>query len=90
MALPPAITISWTNQTIQCGGNTTFNVAATGTSPLNFQWSLDGVAIAGVTNTSLSLTNVHVPNHIVAVVVTNLYGRATNSVCRQVRRYGTF
>ncbi len=56
-----------------------FSIIATGTTPLNYQWSLDGAAIAGATNTSLALTNVHVPNHIVSVVVTNLYASTTNS-----------
>ena len=77
---PPLITIPPTNQTVQCGSNATFSVTATGTTPLNFQWSLDSAIISGATNTSLLLTNVHLPNHPVAVVVTNLYGSATSSV----------
>ena len=36
--------------------------------------------IAGATSTSLSLTNVHLPTHTVAVVVTNPYGGVTSSV----------
>jgi hypothetical protein len=78
--LPPVITASLTNQTVQCGGNVAFSVTATGTPPLNHQWSLDGGAIAGATNASLSLINVHGPDHFVAVLVTNIYGSATNSV----------
>ncbi|MGA3267624.1 MAG: protease pro-enzyme activation domain-containing protein, partial [Verrucomicrobiota bacterium] len=79
VVLPPAITVALTNQTIQCGSNAISSVTASGTSPLAYQWSLDGVTLAGATNSSLLLTNVHFPNHIVAVVVTNLYGTMTNS-----------
>ena len=78
--LPPTITIAASAQTVQCGSNAVFSVTATGTPPLNYQWSLDGAPIAGATNTSLSLTNVHLPSHTVAVVVTNAYGSATSAV----------
>jgi uncharacterized repeat protein (TIGR01451 family) len=67
-------------QTIQCGSNVSFSVTVTGTPPLNLQWTLDGAAIAAATNSNLSLTNVHLPGHTVAVIVTNLYGSATSSV----------
>ena len=77
--LPPAITVLLTNQTVECGSDAVFNVAATGTTPLSYLWTLDGVAITGATNASLSLTNVHSPDHFVAVFVANAYGGATNS-----------
>jgi hypothetical protein len=79
VVFPPAIVVPPTNQTIQCGSNAAFSVAASGTPSLSYQWRLDGTVIAGATGTSLSLTNIHVPNHTVTVVVTNLYGSATNS-----------
>ena len=78
VVLPAAINTSPVSQTIQCGSNATFNVAATGTPPLNYQWSVDGAAISGATNTTLSLANIHVPNHVISVVVTNLYWSVTN------------
>ncbi len=78
--LPAAISVPPAGQTIQCGSNAGFNVSATGTAPVTYQWSLDGSAITGATNSSLLLTNVHLPSHTVAVVVTNLYGSATSSV----------
>ncbi len=78
--VPASITNAPVAQTIQCGSNASFTVSATGTAPLNYQWSLDGAAIAAATNTSLLLTNVHLPSHTVSVVVTNLYGSATSSV----------
>src|ERR1035437_4672969 len=77
--LPPTITGSLTNRTIECGSNVTYTVTATGTPPLNYQWSLDGTPVSGATNTSLSLTNVHLPNHTVTLVITNLYGSATSN-----------
>jgi len=84
VGLPPAITSSSvTNRTIQCGGNTnTFTViSATGTAPLNYQWSLDGSPVLNATNSSYSVTNLHLPNHTVSVAVTNLYGSlASNAV----------
>ncbi len=82
VVLPPAImSSSLTNQTVQCGSNNiTFAFSASGTAPLNYQWILDGVPISNATNTSFSLTNVHLPNHTVAVTVTNLYGSVTNDV----------
>src|SRR5262249_62416047 len=65
--LPAAISIPPTTQTIQCGSNASFSVTATGTAPLRYQWSLDGSPMAAATNTSLSLTNVHLPSHTIPV-----------------------
>jgi hypothetical protein len=81
VVLPPTITGSLTNQTIECGSNITLAVTASGTPPLNFQWSFDDAPISGATNTSLSLTNIHLPNHTVTLVVTSLYASlASNAV----------
>jgi hypothetical protein len=83
VVLPPAITgSSLTNQTVQCGSNNlTFAVTTSGTPPLNYQWSLDGTPVSNATNTSFSLTNLHLPNHTVSVVVTNLYASlASNAI----------
>ena len=76
VVLPPAITSSsLTNRTLQCGGNTnSFTVTATGTAPLYYQWSLDGSPVLNATNTSYANTNLHLPNHTVGVIITNLYG----------------
>ena len=78
--LPPGLTGSVTNRTLQCGSNTvTFFVTASGTPPFAYQWSLDSVAAAGATNATYSLTNLHLPNHTVAITVTNLYGGVTSN-----------
>ena len=77
---PTSIAPGGVGPTIQCGSNVSFTVTANGTPPLLYQWSMDGSDISGATNASLALTNVHLPSHTVAVVVTNLYGSATSSV----------
>ena len=87
VVLPPSITSSsLTNRTIQCGNNTnTFNLIATGTTPLMIQWSTNGVPVTSATNTTFALTNLHL-NTIssVGVTVTNLYGSVTSNVLLNV------
>ena len=78
--LPAAIGVPPAAQTIQCGSNASFTVTGSGTAPLAYEWFLDDTALVGATNTSLLLTNVHLPDHTVAVVMTNLCGSATSSV----------
>ena len=56
-AVAPAITTQPVAQTATIGGNVSFSVAATGTAPLSYQWKKDGVAIAGATAATLTLTN---------------------------------
>jgi uncharacterized repeat protein (TIGR01451 family) len=68
------------SQGIQCGGNAAFSIVPTGTPPLSIQWAFGGLPVAGATNTSLSLTNIHLTGQIgVSVTVTNLYGSATSN-----------
>jgi hypothetical protein len=49
-----SITMQPLSQTVPIGGAATFTVAATGTPPLSYQWSEDGVEIPGVIGTSYS------------------------------------
>jgi hypothetical protein len=81
VVLPPTITgSSLTNHTVQCGSNNlTFAVTASGTPPLSIRWSLDGSPVTGATNTGFSLTNLHLPNHTVTVIITNLYSSVTSN-----------
>jgi hypothetical protein len=81
VVLPPTITTSsLTNSIIECGtNNLTFTITVSGTPPLSYQWSLDAAPLTGATNTSLSLSNLHLPNHTVGVTVTNLYGNTTTN-----------
>ena len=87
VVLPPAIaSSSLTNRILQCGGNTNvFTVTTTGTAPLNYQWSFDGSPVLNATNTSYSVTNLHLPNHTISVVITNLYGSLTSNAVLTVQ-----
>ncbi len=80
VGFPPTITGLLTNESIECGSNATFTASVSGTTPLSYQWSLDGARVAGATTTSLSLVNVHLPNHTVTFVATNLYGSVSSNV----------
>src|SRR5665213_1991960 len=84
---PPAITSSsLPNRIIQCGSNSVaFAVTVSGTPPLTYQWSLDGLPAASATNTSFSLTNLSLPNHTVTIVVTNLYGSLASNALLTVQ-----
>jgi hypothetical protein len=82
---PPVITSPLTNETVECSGNAFFSVTAIGVPAPTCQWSEDSVAIAGATNASLTLTNVHLPAHTVCVALANLYGEATNRVTLAVQ-----
>lgn len=48
----PSITVQPVSQTVPIGQTATFTVTATGAAPLNYQWSEDGVEIAGATSAS--------------------------------------
>jgi hypothetical protein len=85
VVLPPTFITAPTNRTVMCGSNVTFTAAASGTPPLNFQWSLDGTGISGATNASFSLANVHPPNHTITVTVTNLYATASSNALLTVQ-----
>ncbi|MFT6621251.1 MAG: hypothetical protein ACJASX_004168 [Limisphaerales bacterium] len=43
-------------QTVTVGQTATFSVTATGPEPLSYQWRKDGLAIAGATNATLTIT----------------------------------
>jgi len=79
LTVPAGISVGPASQTIQCGGSGAFSVTTVGTAPVSIQWSLDGLPVAGATNASFSLTNLHLPNHLIAVTVTNVYGNATSN-----------
>lgn len=52
---PPTITTNPVTQVVGLGGAATFNVAATGSLPLNYQWYLNGSAIGGANDASFSI-----------------------------------
>lgn len=78
----PAITAQPTNAVVIAGSNVAFSVTATGIGPLAYQWFFNGTnALAGGTNTALTLTNVLSANAgNYSVVVTNLTGSVTSVV----------
>jgi Lysophospholipase L1 and related esterases len=79
--IPPSISSPPQSQTNVVGTSAAFNVTANGTPPLNFQWQLNGVSIAGATGATFTIGNVQ-PSDTgsYAVVVTNLAGSVTSDV----------
>jgi len=60
--LTPAIVTPPVDQTVNAGQNASFNVTATGTLPMSYQWQFNGVPIAGATSATLALNNVQPRN----------------------------
>ena len=76
----PTITLQPVSQSVLSGGNVIFNVAVSGSTPLSYQWNLNGSPLSNATNTSLLLTNVQLSQAgSYSVVVTNVAGSATSS-----------
>lgn len=76
----PKITTQPTSKTVSVGGTAAFSVTATGTSPLTYQWSKDGIAISGATGATLTIssaTTASVGSY--TVTVTNAAGSVTSS-----------
>ncbi|MGN6643217.1 MAG: hypothetical protein ACTHKU_09455, partial [Verrucomicrobiota bacterium] len=73
---PVTITTAPTNRSVACGGQTTFAVSASGSSPLSYQWSINGTPVAGATGSSYTWTNVSSSgtDPVVSVRVSNPYG----------------
>jgi hypothetical protein len=62
------------------GGTASFNVAASGSTPLTYQWRLNGSPISGATGSSYSKSNVTTNDAgTYSVLVTNAAGQATSS-----------
>jgi hypothetical protein len=84
---PPVIGLQPQSQNVVAGINVGFNLAASGTGSLAYQWQrngtnlTDGGGISGATNANLSLLGVQT-NDAAAYrcLVTNLFGAATSSV----------
>lgn len=76
----PSITQSPTSQTNLLGSDATFNVAADGSPTLAYQWSKDGQALDGQTNTVLILNQVSdYSAGTYTVVVSNAIGTTSAS-----------
>ncbi|MEQ2009067.1 MAG: immunoglobulin domain-containing protein [Limisphaerales bacterium] len=78
----PAITVQPTDAVVIAGSNVAFSVTATGIGPLAFQWLFNATnALAGATNTTLTLTNALLTSAgNYTVMVTNVVGSVTSAV----------
>ena len=79
---PPMITQPPISQTVLAGKTVTYNVTASGTEPLAYQWYFNtNTPLNNPTNSALTLDNVTAGNAgSYRVIVTNLYGSVTSSV----------
>jgi len=76
-----AIALQPQDQVTLVGSNAVLSVSAVGVKPLNYQWLLSGVPLAGATARSLMLTNVQLTNAgAYQVVVANTAGSVTSLV----------
>ena len=76
----PVITMQPAPVTVNSGQVATFNVTATGTAPMSYQWRKDGVNIPGTTSSSIVLGNASpVMDGVYSVVVSNPAGSVTSS-----------
>ncbi|MCK6470111.1 MAG: tandem-95 repeat protein [Planctomycetes bacterium] len=77
----PAITTQPASVAVTAGQNATFNVTATGTAPLSYQWRKNGTAIAGATNSSYTTPATTTADHgaLFSVVVSNSAGSVTSA-----------
>lgn len=89
-ATAPSITTQPTSQTVNVGGTATFNVVASGTAPLAYQWKFGGTNISGATTSSLTLTNVQTANAgSYTVTVSNSVGSVTSNTATLTVNTGT-
>ena len=80
-ATPPTITTQPQNSTVTTGQTATFTVAATGTTPMTYQWMRNATAISGATSTSYTTpaTSSSDNGSSFTVMVSNSAGSATSS-----------
>lgn len=76
----PSITTQPSSVTVTSGSSASFTVAASGTSPLSYQWYLGSSAISGATSATYSISSATSSQAgSYSVVVTNAYGSATSN-----------
>jgi uncharacterized delta-60 repeat protein len=76
----PTITSEPESQSVALGSYAVFNVSATGTPPLSYQWLFNGNPLTGATASTLVITNVLVGDGgRYQVVVGNPFGSASSS-----------
>jgi hypothetical protein len=77
----PSISAQPTSQTITAGQTASFNVTATGTAPLSYQWRKNSVAISGATSSSYTTPSTTSSDNGAqfAVMVSNTAGNVTSN-----------
>ncbi len=77
----PTITTQPVNQTVTAGQTATFSVAASGSTPMTYQWRKNGASIAGATSSSYKTPATTTADNGVtfAVVASNAAGNATST-----------
>jgi Immunoglobulin I-set domain len=80
-ALAPTITTQPANQTVTIGQTATFNVIATGTAPLSYQWQKNNANIAGATASAYTTPATVASDNAAKfdVIVTNAVGTQTST-----------
>ncbi|MEI9866250.1 MAG: immunoglobulin domain-containing protein [Limisphaerales bacterium] len=88
---PPSVTASASAATIIAGFGATFTATAAGTPPLSYQWYFNtNTLIASATNSAYTLPAIQTGDAgVYTVIVTNLYGLATNSASVSVLPNGS-
>jgi hypothetical protein len=80
---PPSITTQPAGQLAATGESVTFQVVASGSSPLSYQWRKDGNAVSGATSPSYHIASVATTDAgDYRVVVSNPVGVVTSAVAR--------
>ncbi|MCL7413723.1 MAG: DUF1349 domain-containing protein, partial [ANME-2 cluster archaeon] len=79
--MPPIITMQPMNQTSINGSVATFSVAARGSTPLNYQWKINGVNITNATGPSYTThaTTLSDGGTKFSVIVSNVHGSLTSN-----------
>ena len=81
LVLTPAVTGWSASSSVTAGSTASFSVFTTGQPPLTFQWDFDGTAIAGATNSTLSISNAQLTNSgSYQVFITNAYGNTSSAI----------
>jgi len=80
VVIDPVITSQPMGVTNFDGTTVNFSVVAVGTTPLNYQWYVDGYVLDGSTNSSLTLDDIADSDEgEYSVVITNYYGSVTST-----------